>query len=496
MLHQNAYIIQQIRQLIPQIFGCQVRETQQLQDSASNRRHYRIYCTNGKSYIATYHAEEFERRRFLQLSQFFAEYKLPAPKIYYSAPDSPLFIQEDLGAHNLLEKFTQNGYSANVAKIYAQTVQTLAKAQILTHKNLDYSQVLQESSELKTAWINNDLWACKHYLFDKLRIQVNMQDLEQEFNQLRAEITQICQENPELVSFVFRDFQARNILTRASSQGEEIVFIDYQSGFAGPGIYDLATLLFQVRIGLNSAQRQYLYELYVEEYERQTQIKTAPQTLKKLFLNCVFLRYLQLLSAYGNRGLSEGKSYFARNLELVQRAIAEFLQDNCQYQTTYPYLSALLLSLPKEPVYCELVRSILPVNSPCLQVLVQSFSYKRGLPTDYSGHGGGFVWDCRLLENPGRQEMYKGLSGLDLELQNYFAEAEDMQDFLLRVWAEVKPCIEVYLARKFSYVSLAFGCTGGQHRSVYVANWIYTKLQEEYAHKLQVFCKHRESLSD
>lgn len=495
MTHKNAYIIQQIRQLSLKILNTEAIEIVQLQYSASTRRHYRVLVANGYSYIFTYHQETEERQCFLRLSEFFAQENLPAPRIYYSHLDSPIFIQEDLGSQNLLEYCMQYGYN-KTRKFYAQTVCELARAQCITQEKLDYPQVLRVPKQFTSAWISNDLWAFKHHFLDRVGIGVNMQIMDMEFKDLHNRIVQICMENPAMVAFVYRDFQARNILMRKLTDGDEqMVFIDYQSAFMGPAIYDLATLLSQVRVNLDVEQQQYLYELYLEKYQ-QLSSPLLSSSCQILFRYCIFLRYLQLLATYGNRGLAEAKSYFLQNITLVLAKINEFLKRYAQDFASYPYLLSLLQGLESNPNYQELMQEIpgFVKSSNVLRILVQSFSYKQGMPKDYTGNGGGFVWDCRFLQNPGRGEFYKALTGLDRELEDYFAMSEDMQAFLKGIWPVIRNSVEAYLLRNFSNLSFAFGCTGGQHRSVYVANWVYQKLMQEYGEKLELHCLHRERI--
>jgi len=105
-----------------------------------------------------------------------------------------------------------------------------------------------------------------------------------------------------------------------------------------------------------------------------------------------------------------------------------------------------------------------------LKINLHSFSYKKcGIPTDTSGNGGGFIFDCRFIYNPGRMEEFKLLTGKDKGVTEFLDYQIEMQKFLNNVYEIIDPAIENYIERDFQNLMISFGCTGGQHRSVYSA---------------------------
>ncbi|MBX7136938.1 MAG: hypothetical protein K1X83_03065 [Oligoflexia bacterium] len=119
-----------------------------------------------------------------------------------------------------------------------------------------------------------------------------------------------------------------------------------------------------------------------------------------------------------------------------------------------------------------------PANpSPALTVSIESFSYRKGLPAPPTEHGGGFVFDCRCVPNPGREERFKALTGQNQAVADYLRERSEASAFELHCFALIEQAVSSYLERGFNSLEVAFGCTGGQHRSVYFAEKLAAKLQ-------------------
>ena len=125
-----------------------------------------------------------------------------------------------------------------------------------------------------------------------------------------------------------------------------------------------------------------------------------------------------------------------------------------------------------------------------LTVTILSFSYKNGLPSDPTGNGGGFIFDCRALPNPGRYPEYKTYTGRDRRVIEFLQGEPAVGLFLDHAEAIVSQSVEKYLERNFTSLQVAFGCTGGQHRSVYCAEQLAARLSKKY--HCNILLRHRE----
>ncbi len=125
-----------------------------------------------------------------------------------------------------------------------------------------------------------------------------------------------------------------------------------------------------------------------------------------------------------------------------------------------------------------------------LTVEITSFSFKKGIPEDKSGNGGGFVFDCRALPNPGRYEEYKHVNGTQQVVIDFFKPYSECEEFLSHIYAIVSQSVTKYIERDFSHLMINFGCTGGQHRSVYFAEKTATFVKETFP--VNVIVNHRE----
>ncbi len=116
-----------------------------------------------------------------------------------------------------------------------------------------------------------------------------------------------------------------------------------------------------------------------------------------------------------------------------------------------------------------------------LKIQISSFSYIYGsIPQDPSGNGGGFVFDCRALPNPGRYDQYKSLTGIDEPVADYLMKEKEVQVFLDQSFALVDQAVSKYIERGFTSLMVSFGCTGGQHRSVFAAEQLSQYIADKY----------------
>ena len=173
-------------------------------------------------------------------------------------------------------------------------------------------------------------------------------------------------------------------------------------------------------------------------------------------------RLLQNLETYGFRGLYEHKKAF---VETIPGALAQLGGLLAGFKNEFPLLAALVGEIAALPMFVK-------YDSKELVVDVMSFSYRRGIPDDYSGNGGGFVFDCRAIHNPGRYEPYKKLCGMDKPVMEFLERESDIAAFLENAYALVDNMVDTYKKRGFTHIQVCCGCTGGQHRSVYSAEHI------------------------
>ncbi len=288
--------------------------------------------------------------------------------------------------------------------------------------------------------------------------------------------------------FMFRDFQSRNIVVNE----DKLCFIDYQGGMRGALQYDVASLLWQAKAELSNEWKESLFAYYMDEAD-----KLLPQPLDralftKQFHGYVLLRLLQVLGAYGFRGLFERKAHFLTSIPLALKNLRSFIEYHPGITDKTPHFSQILDTITSDDIISRFESIQADENTP-LVIKINSFSYKRGLPVDESGHGGGFVFDCRGLLNPGRYAEYKCCSGLEKNVQTFLEEKTRMNEFLNSVYNLVDISVEDYIKRGFDSLSISFGCTGGQHRSVYSAEQTARHLRNKYKVAVEVTHRNREN---
>lgn len=446
--------------------------------SGSERRYIRVAGKKKHALIA-YNPDPVENAAFVAYSRHFQKQGLPVPKLYTTPTEDHLYLLEDLGNRTLLQQLEQNRQGEVIAPstiiYYKKSLEALAQLQLKGIDGLAVEQYQQPSQFNR----DNMLWDVnyfKYYFLKPKEIPFNEAALEQDFNRLIDYLANI-----PAYTFMMRDCQARNIMVK----GEEVYFIDYQGGKYGPLQYDVASLLYQAKANLPQKLRQHLLEHYLEALSKLQDIDQ--QSFKASFYGFVLLRSLQVLGAYGFKGLFQGKIHFIQSIPYALKNV-QWLLDQQLIPVKIPHLEQILRALIAQNQQLTLQQN--PYNSDQLTITIQSFSYRRGIPIDNSGNGGGFVFDCRFIHNPGRYQSYKHLTGRDPSVIDFLLNKSNIEEFIAHVKQIVIPAVENYLERKFSHLSLNFGCTGGQHRSVYSADQIATFLKENYP--VQVVLKHRE----
>ncbi len=445
--------------------GEEVRNISVLAESGSDRRYYRISGAETDA-IGAWNADEKENRAFIGLSDHFGAAGLPVPKIFAVHNNGQAYLQSDLGHTTLFGLLTEEGLSTRVKDLYRQVVHWLPRFQVKGAEGLDPALCYPRKSFDRQSMLW-DLNYFKYYFARLAGTGFDEQSLEDDFEKLIAFLA----EAPSGF-FMYRDFQSRNIMIA----GNQPFFIDYQGGRFGPLQYDIASLLFDAKANLPDDFREELLSLYIEEASSLTNIG-FPQ-FRKFYAGFVLIRILQALGAYGYRGFYQKKEHFLQSIPFALDNLS-YLLSNLHPGFEFPELEKLLKSYIQNQTLRSYAR-------PGLTVRITSFSYKTGIPADDTGNGGGFVFDCRALPNPGREERFRKQSGLDAEIATWLNGHPETAFFLGNVYNIVDQAVENYITRGFQHLMVNFGCTGGQHRSVFSAEQLSRHLKQRFKIKIQL----------
>lgn len=466
-----------------------VRSIDKLPQSGSDREYFRL-TTSDQTYIATYNLNKKENETFIAFSKHFKQQGCPVPEIYGINDDHTIYIQEDLGQTSLLDKLEQEGYTNDVYDLYKQSLAALAHMQIVGEQGLNYDLCLTAKEFGKQA-ILSDLLYFKYYFLDTLKQPYDKQALLDDFDALSNYLTHAGHKH-----FMFRDFQSRNIMTRnngvvragyaiAAPPQETVHFIDYQGGMKGALQYDVASLLWQAKAELPEEWKNNLLEYYMDCVDQITGKLLDRSTFISQYNGYVLIRLLQVLGAYGFRGLFERKAHFLTSIPLALRNLKWFVQ-NKKTGIELNEFGRLLDFVVSDEVFNRFNAPKADDQTP-LVVHINSFSYlKNGYPEGDPRNGGGFVFDMRGILNPGRIEEYKKLSGNDKPVQDFLEQHTRMNEFLNSIFDLVDITVENYMQRDFDSLTINFGCTGGQHRSVYAAEQTARHLRNKYKVKTVV----------
>ncbi len=441
-----------------------------LAPSGSHRVYYRL-SGNGKSAIGAFNNDKKENHAFLYFSKHFLSKGLPVPEIFAEDKAQNVYLQEDLGATTLYSYLLQAGdyFPDYLVRIYKRVVEKLALLQIEGGEGLDYSACYPRSSFDKQSMLW-DFNTFKYYFLKLLKIPFDEQTLEDDMHRFADYLL-----GTDCNHFMFRDFQARNIMVK----GGEPFFIDYQGGRKGALQYDLASLLYQAKANIPDDIRKDLLHHYLDTVTNH--IEVDREKFIEYFHGYVLMRSIQTFGTYGYRGLYERKEYFIKSIPFAIRNV-KWIVENAEFPIEIPELWKALNTIVQSKRFEPFDK--IKASSSLLTVSVQSFSYRKGIPEDTSGHGGGFVFDCRSIHNPGRYEPYEKLTGKDEAVMNFLQQHSNMEDFLNYVYLIVDPAIENYIERSFTNLTVNFGCTGGQHRSVYAAERLYKHILDKYGVKV------------
>lgn len=433
-------------------------EVQPLAAHGSNRKYYRLKGKT-KHCMAAVNADVRENEAFFYYSEYFVQRGINVPRIYAINSSRTMYLLEDLGnttLYDLLQqkkKCASNPFDGEMLELYKQVIDNLILIQTKgADANFDISYPRASFDTTSIKW---DLNYFKYHFLKLAYIPFDEQLLENDFEKFTQYINSLGQ-----TAFMYRDFQSRNIMV----VGNELYFIDYQGGRRGPMHYDLASLLYDAKAEIPNDVRQQLLEYYIVGLQRYTQVDKA--TFEQEFYAFVLLRIMQAMGAYGYRGLYEGKEHFVRSIEPALDNM-KWVIENKTLPIALPHLAEVWQRIVKSDYLKSAVAECDKRNM--LTVTINSFSFKRGYPMDLTGNGGGFVFDCRALPNPGRYPQYKHITGKDPEVIEFFKDNAEVETFLKSVCDIVVSSVERYTQRGFTALQVNFGCTGGQHRSVYCA---------------------------
>jgi aminoglycoside/choline kinase family phosphotransferase len=443
--------------------------------SGGDRIYFRIIQGN-QSWIATYNLNIKENETFIYFSEHFSSKGLPVPKVLAITADKSIYLQADLGNVSLLEVLEKEGKNDYVFSLFQKSLKALAQLQVHGGQGLDYSHCLT-SKEFGKHSILTDLLYYKYYFLDTLQYPYDKQALIDEFELLSDKLA-----SKELNHFLFRDFQSRNIIVN----NDEVYFIDFQGGMQGGLSYDVASLLWQAKAALSNEWKEKLVDYYISEVQKLLPTPMDEVKFRNQYNGFVLLRLLQVLGAYGFRGLFERKAHFLTSIPLGLRNLKNFLVTSPISKET-PVFAGILNWMVSDEVVARFTPPVATDATP-LVITINSFSYKKGLPKDATENGGGFIFDMRGILNPGRFDDYKKLSGQDKPVQDFLEQRTKMNTFLNSVWDLIDITVENYLERGFESLQINFGCTGGQHRSVFAAEQTARHLKNKY--KVKVVLEH------
>ena len=477
-----------LKRLFQQHFHLPVERVQPLQGQlgGSGRKIIRL-ANNQVSAVGVLYDVREENVAFLDFSRHFRKHGLPVPEIFAEDLSHGAYLEEDLGDTTLFEFLSKNRVGCNIATqaidAYRAVVDVLPRFQIEASRDLNYKVCYPRAvfDEQSIAW---DLNYFKYYFLKLAGIPFNEQLLEDDFVRLTKFLL-----TADLNYFLYRDFQSRNVMIR---NGQPF-FLDYQGGRKGALHYDIASLLYDAKADLPPELRQELLNRYIARLSDFIEVKR--EAFMRHYYAYVYVRIMQALGAYGFRGFYERKAHFLQSVPYALKNMRWLLQ-NIELPIALPALMDAFASMAASEklqrlgaAAPEMIQSV-SAKEGTLTVRIFSFSYRRGIPKDDTGHGGGFVFDARSVPNPGREERFKPLTGKDPPVIDYLNRQEGVHEFLAGVMSLVDASVKEYRRRGFTSLSVSFGCTGGQHRSVYFAERLAERLRSRNG--VEVVVRHLE----
>ncbi len=460
-------MINKLKKLFYDVTSLVADEVIKLSGDGSNRCYYRMRAGD-ISLIGTVGTSVEENRAFFALSAQLAVRGIDVPVVMAVSDDALCYIQNDLGNTNLYERLKSaresGSFSREQCDDLCRVMALLPDIQYLGAEDFDFT-ICYPVAEFDRRSIFWDLNYFKYCFLKAVGIEFNEKPLEDEFEHL-TDILLSDDEN----TFMFRDFQSRNVMWH----DDKPYFIDFQGGRRGPVYYDVASFVGQARAKYPADIVQKMIDVYIDSLKRYREVNKDAFMRNLLYFR--IFRLLQNLGAYGFRGLLERKKAFVESIPAALQQLTVLLDD---VRDELPLLRELICKTAQLPL-------LMKQDNDELTVDVMSFSYRRGIPDDYSGNGGGFVFDCRAIHNPGRYEPYKKLCGYDEPVIRFLEENSEIASFLDNVYSIVDMMVDNYIERGFKHIQICFGCTGGQHRSVYSAEHTAQHIAEKFGVKVVV----------
>ena len=464
-------IIEELKKLYLSYVGNEPETIEELPSSGSNRRYFRL---KGEMTLIGVSGESVEENRaFLYMAEHFRQKGLPVPQVVASSSDQIYYLQEDLG-NILLFDAIEKGRKTSVFDeeeklLLRKTIRLLPSVQFAGAEGMDFSYCypLPEFNSRSILW---DLNYFKYCFLKATGLDFQEDRLEDDFQKMTDVLLRSSS-----ATFMYRDFQSRNVMIK---NGEPWL-IDFQGGRKGPVYYDVASFLWQAKANYPESLRKDLLKEYINALRQYQPVDEA--YFYAQLRHFVLFRTMQVLGAYGFRGYFEKKPHFIQSVPFAIENLRRLLQEPFP---EHPYLCKLLRELTELKQFTD------DLQKRRLVVKVMSFAYKKGIPEDPTGNGGGYVFDCRAVNNPGKYERFKPFTGLDEPVIHFLEEDGEITIFLQHVYALVDASVKRYMERGFTNLFVCFGCTGGQHRSVYSAQHLAEHLNQKFG--VQINLIHRE----
>jgi aminoglycoside/choline kinase family phosphotransferase len=437
----------------------------------STRQYFRLAWGDAQTAVGAIGPDREENRAFLSFAKAFRDIGLPVPEIYAEDREAGVWLEEDLGDTTLFKALSaarvecgEDEFPADIEHLYRRVLAILPRFQVLGHRVIDYRLAYPRQAFDKQS-IRWDLNYFKYHFLKLAHVPFNEQRLEDDFSRLTDHLLEA-----DADYFLYRDFQSRNIMIRAG----EPWFLDFQGGRQGAPHYDVASLLYDAKANLPPVVRAALLERYLDALSEHVAVDRAE--FRTRYVGFVLIRLMQAMGAYGYRGFFERKRRFLESVPNAARNLEQLL--TAGLPIALPELERVLHHIATR--WAGPLQQAAPASG--LVVLIQSFSFRDGYPPDAEGHGGGFVFDCRALPNPYHEPALRDLTGEADAVADYLERWAEVQEFWENVSGIVDAHIEKYVERGFASLTVSFGCTGGQHRSVFMAAKLARYLSQRYPH--------------